>query len=83
MPMRWWNQTDIDWETAKSKEGGETDSTSGSGSNTDAEEERKEEADIRGLFQGRGATSIIIWGRDVGGHPKDGTGAKWISTRGG
>ena len=42
VPMRWWNQTDIDWETAKFKGGGETDSTSGSGSNTDGEEERKE-----------------------------------------
>ena len=31
VPMRWWNQTDIDWETAKTKGGGETDSTSGSG----------------------------------------------------
>ena len=40
-------------------------------------------ADIGGFFQGRGATSIIIWGRDVGGHPKDRTGAKWVSTRGG
>ena len=37
VPMRWWNQTDIDWETSKLKGGGETDSTSGSGSNTDGE----------------------------------------------
>ena len=35
VPMRWWNQTYIDWETAKTKGGGETDSTSGLGSNTD------------------------------------------------
>ena len=41
--MRWWNQAEIDWETAKSKGGGETDSTSGLGTNTDGEEERKEE----------------------------------------
>ena len=27
VPMRWWNQADIDWETAKSK-GAKTDSTS-------------------------------------------------------
>ena len=40
VPMRWWNQAEIDWETAKSK-GGETDSTSGSG--TDGEEEQEEE----------------------------------------
>ena len=45
VPMRWWNQTDIDWEAEKTKGGGETDSTSGSvsGSNTDGEEEQKEE----------------------------------------
>ena len=42
VPMRWWNQVEIDWETAKSK-GGETDSTSGSGTDTDREEEREEE----------------------------------------
>ena len=42
MPMRWWNQAKIDWETAKSK-GGETDSTSVSGTDTDGEEEREEE----------------------------------------
>ena len=40
--MRWWNQADIDWETAKSK-GVETDSNSGSGTDTDGEEEREEE----------------------------------------
>ena len=38
VPMRWWNQADIDQETAKSK-GVETDSTSGSGTDTDGEEE--------------------------------------------
>ena len=43
VPIRWWNQTDIDWETAKSKVGGETDSTSGSVMDTDREEEREEE----------------------------------------
>ena len=42
MTMRWWNQAEIDWETAKSKVG-ETDSTSGSGTDTDGEEEREEE----------------------------------------
>ena len=39
--MRWWNQADIDWETAKSK-GMETDSTSGLGTDTDGEEERED-----------------------------------------
>ena len=43
VPMRWWNQTGIDWETAKSKGGEETDSANGSGTKTDGEEERKEE----------------------------------------
>ena len=44
VPMRWWNQTGIDWEAAKTKEGGgETESNSGSGSSTDGEEEQKEE----------------------------------------
>ena len=42
VPMRWWNQADIDWETAKSK-GVETNSNSGSGTDTDGEEEREEE----------------------------------------
>ena len=42
VPMMWWNQAEIDWETAKSK-GVETDSTSGSGTDTDGEEEREEE----------------------------------------
>ena len=40
--MRWWNQAEIDWETAKSK-GVETGRTSGSGTDTDGEEEREEE----------------------------------------
>ena len=40
VPMRWWNQADIDWETAKSK-GVEQDSTGGSGTDTDGEEERE------------------------------------------
>ena len=48
MPMRWWNQTGIDWEAAKKKGGGgETDSTSGSGSNTGGEEERRRKGKTR------------------------------------
>ena len=46
VPLRWWNQTDIDWETAKARgEGkvGEADSTSRSGSSTEGEETRNEE----------------------------------------
>ena len=44
VPMRWWDQTGIDWEAAKTRGGGgETDSTSRSGLSTDGEEERKEE----------------------------------------
>ena len=34
VPMRWWDQADIDWETAKAK-GVEQDSTGGSGTDTD------------------------------------------------
>ena len=34
VPMRWWNQAEIDRETAKSKSG-ETDCTSGSGKDMD------------------------------------------------
>ena len=34
VPLRWWNQTGIDWEAAKAG-GGDTDSTSRSGSSTD------------------------------------------------
>ena len=40
-------------------------------------------ADIGGFLQGRGATSPIIRGRDMGSNAKDGKGAKRISTRGG
>ena len=46
VPLRWWNQTGIDWEAAKASregEGGETDSTSRSGSSTEGEEKRNEE----------------------------------------
>ena len=44
VPLRWWNQTGIDWEAAKERGGGgETDSTSRSGSSTDGEEVRNEE----------------------------------------
>ena len=42
VPMRWWNQGEIDRKTAKSK-GVETDSTSRSGTDTDGEEDREEE----------------------------------------
>ena len=40
-------------------------------------------ADIGGFLQGHGATSLIIWGRDMGSNPKDGKGAKRIYLRGG
>ena len=43
VPLRWRNQKDIDWETAKARgeeEGGETDSISGAGSSTEGEEKR-------------------------------------------
>ena len=46
VPLRWWNQTDIDWETAKARgegEGGEADSTSRLGSSTEGEEKRNGE----------------------------------------
>ena len=46
VPLRWWNQTDIDWETEKARgkgEGGEADSTSRSGSSTEGEEKQIEE----------------------------------------
>ena len=42
VPLRWWNQKGIDWETEKARgeeEGEETDSSSGSG--TSAEEEKR------------------------------------------
>ena len=36
VPLRWWNQTGIDWEAAKARgRGAETDSTNSSGSSTD------------------------------------------------
>ena len=44
VPLRWWNQTGIDWETAKARGEGEGgDSTSRSGSSTEGEETRNEE----------------------------------------
>ena len=44
VPLRWWNQTGIDWEAAKARGGGgEIDSTRRSGSRTDGEEDRDEE----------------------------------------
>ena len=41
VPLRWWYQAGIDWETAKAK-GLEKDSTGGSGTYTDREEERED-----------------------------------------
>ena len=48
VPMRWWDQADIDWETAKVK-GLEQDSTSGSGTDTDGEEEREDTSRASGF----------------------------------
>ena len=45
VPLRWWNQKGIDWETAKARgeeEGEEPASISGSGSSTEGEEKRHE-----------------------------------------
>ena len=45
VPLRWWNQKGIDWETAKARgeeEGEEPDSIRGSGSSTEGEEKRNE-----------------------------------------
>ena len=53
VPLRWWNQTGIDWEAAKARGGGgETDSTSRSGSSTDGEEDRKEEREDESKARG-------------------------------
>ena len=41
VPLRWWDQVGIDWETAKAK-GMEKDRTGGSGTDTDGEEERED-----------------------------------------
>ena len=57
VPLRWWNQKGIDWEAEKARiegEGGETDSTSRSGSSTDGEEKRNEE---RGEEESRASDS--------------------------
>ena len=40
MPLWWWDQAGIDWETAKTK-GVEKDRTGGSETDTDGEEERE------------------------------------------
>ena len=47
VPMRWWDQADIDWETVKAK-GVEQDSTGGLGTNTDGEEEREDASMVSG-----------------------------------
>ena len=47
VPMRWWNQADINWETAKSK-GVEQDSTGGLGTDTDREEDQEDTSRVRG-----------------------------------
>ena len=47
MPMRWWDQADIDWETAKEK-GVEQDSTGGLGTDMDREEEREDASKASG-----------------------------------
>ena len=41
VPLRWWDQAGIDWETAKAK-GVEKDKTGGPGTDTDGEEERED-----------------------------------------
>ena len=51
VPLRWWNQTGIDWEAAKAG-GWETDSTSRSGSSTDREEVRHEEREAESQASG-------------------------------
>ena len=43
VPLRWWDQAGIDWETAKAKVV-ETDRTDGTGTDTEGEEEREEES---------------------------------------
>ena len=42
VPLRWWDQAGIDWETAKAK-GVETDRTDGTGKDTEGEEEQEDE----------------------------------------
>ena len=42
VPLRWWDQAGIDWETAKAK-GVETDMTERTGTVTEGEEEREDE----------------------------------------
>ena len=43
VPLRWWDQAGIDWETAKAK-GVETDRTDGTVTVTEGEEERENES---------------------------------------
>ena len=62
VPMRWWNQAEIDWETAKSEGGGETDSTNGSGTDTDGEEEREEKREDASKASG---SSGAEWSRAI------------------
>ena len=47
MTLRWWDQADIDWETAKVK-GVETDRTDGTGTVTEGEEEWEDESRASG-----------------------------------
>ena len=47
VPLRWWDQGGMDWETAKAK-GVETDRTGGTGTETEVEEEREDESRASG-----------------------------------
>ena len=47
VPLRWWYQADIDWETTKAK-GVEQDRTDGSETDTDGKEEREDASTASG-----------------------------------
>ena len=47
VPLRWWYQAGIDWETAKAK-GVEIDRTDRTGTDTEGEEEREDESRASG-----------------------------------
>ena len=66
VPLRWWNQKGIDWETAKARgeeEGEETDSSSGSrdGSEEEKRTEGREEEESREIGSSVAEWSGVEW----------------------
>ena len=63
VPLRWWYQAGIDWETAKAK-GVETDRTDGTGTDMEGEEEREDKIRASGSSGRNGAGQVQMSGHE-------------------